>query len=435
MTGDGSGTARQRWVDETRGLVTREAFVGDDTYRQELERIFGRCWILLAHESEIPKPGDFVVRQLGGAPVIVVRDGEIRALLNSCRHRGTELCRADAGNARHFVCPYHGWSYRLDGSLLTTTFDRHFPEQAASFPELGLVAVPRVETYRGLVFGCWDPDAVPLEQYLGDFAWYLDMFFARSPQGMEVLAPPHRWRTRANWKQGALNFIGDSQHVLTTHVGPTTLDPIRRAQAGLFAPGEESVQLFTDEGHGATFTYLNDGVPEEFYQSHAPDLEPLYAQTLAPAQAAALRRLRVVVGNVFPNFSFIEATVGVGQKAVIIRLWQPVGATEMEILSWVLAEREASAGYKQHALNTGFRLFGVAGVFEQDDLTIWASAMAASDNPVARRHPYSFQTALPYMDRPEADFPGPGRIWRPVDTEVVQFEFMRHWQRVMLANA
>jgi Ring hydroxylating alpha subunit (catalytic domain) len=176
-------------------------------------------------------------------------------------------------------------------------------------------------------------------------------------------------------------------------------------------------------------------VPKAFYQSHAPDLEPLYAKTLAPAQAAALRRLRVVVGNVFPNFSFIESTVGVGQKAVIIRLWQPLGATEMEILSWVLAEREASAEYKQHALNAGFRLFGVAGVFEQDDLTIWASAMAASDNPVARRHPYSFQTALPFMHRPEADFPGPGRAWRPVDTEVVQFEFMRHWQRVMLTNA
>ena len=59
----------------------------------------------------------------------------------------------------------------------------------------------------------------------------------------------------------------------------------------------------------------------------------------------------------------------------------------------------------------------------------------ASANPVARRHPYSFQTALPYIHRPEADFPGPGRAWRPVDTEVVQFEFMRHWERVMLSNA
>src|SRR5215510_1300455 len=152
MTGDGSVAVRQRWVDEIRGFVSREAFVAEETYRQELERIFGRCWILLAHESEIPQSGDFVVRQFGGAPVIVVRDGKIRALLNSCRHRGTEVCRADAGNTRHFVCPYHGWSYHLDGSLMTTTFDRHFPEKTTSFPELGLVAVPRVETYRGLVF-------------------------------------------------------------------------------------------------------------------------------------------------------------------------------------------------------------------------------------------------------------------------------------------
>src|SRR6185312_12631380 len=163
-------------------------------------------------------------------------------------------------------------------------------------------------------------------------------------------------------------------------------------------------------------------------------LVPLYERTLKPDQLAALRRLRVVVGNVFPNFSFIEATVGIGQKAVIIRLWQPVGATEMEILSWVLAEREASPEYKEHALKAGFRLFGMAGVFEQDDLTIWASAMAASDNPVARQYPYSFQTALPYRDHPASDYAGPGRAWRPIDTEVVQFEFIRRWERVMLSN-
>jgi len=433
MADDGSSATRQRWVDEARGFVSRDAFVSEEIFRLEIERIFGRCWVLLAHESEIPEPGDYVVRDLGGARVIVVRDGEIRALLNSCRHRGTELCRADQGNARHFVCPYHGWSYRRDGKLITTVYDRHMPQDAA-FSELGLIPVPRVENYKGLIFGCWDADVVPLPRYLGDFAWYLDAFFARTPRGMEVLAPPHRWRTKANWKLGALNFIGDNQHVLTTHAGPTTLDPIRSAQAGLFTPGKDSVQLITDEGHGCTLTYLKEDLPEKYYQTHAPELEPLYAQTLKPDQLAMLRRLRVAVGNVFPNFSFIEATVGIGQKAVIIRQWQPVGATEMEILSWVLAERETTPEYKQHVLKAGFRLFGMAGVFEQDDLTIWASAIAASDNPVARRYPFGFQTALPYLDHPATDFAGPGRAWRPIETEVVQFEFMRRWERVMLSN-
>ena len=135
---------------DARSLVDREAFVSDDIYRLEIERIFNRTWIFLAHESEIPAAGDYVTRILGRAPVVVVRgkDGAIHALLNSCRHRGTMICRADAGNIRHFVCPYHGWSYERDGRLITTTFDRHLPK-AIDFSELGLIPVPRLETTTG----------------------------------------------------------------------------------------------------------------------------------------------------------------------------------------------------------------------------------------------------------------------------------------------
>src|SRR4051812_516481 len=110
----------QGWVDVQRGLVSRDIFVNDDVYRLELERIFDRTWMFLAHETEIRAPGDYVSRMLGSAPVIVVRDdkGEVHALLNSCRHRGSKVCRADSGNARNFVCPYHGWSYAQNGRLL-----------------------------------------------------------------------------------------------------------------------------------------------------------------------------------------------------------------------------------------------------------------------------------------------------------------------------
>src|ERR1051325_6968388 len=95
------------WVDVKRGLVSRSAFVDDDVYRLEVNRIFDRAWIFLAHETEICMPGDYVCRTLGSAPVIVVRDhvGSVHALLNSCRHRGAKICRADSGNARNFVCP------------------------------------------------------------------------------------------------------------------------------------------------------------------------------------------------------------------------------------------------------------------------------------------------------------------------------------------
>ena len=121
----------QKWVDKDNGFVKREAFVSEDVYKLEIDRLFNRNWIFLGHETEIPDEGDFVVRNLGNAPVIVIRvdKNKIKVFLNSCRHRGTKLCRVDAGKAKKFVCPFHGWTYEKSGKLISTGFDHHFPEK------------------------------------------------------------------------------------------------------------------------------------------------------------------------------------------------------------------------------------------------------------------------------------------------------------------
>jgi phenylpropionate dioxygenase-like ring-hydroxylating dioxygenase large terminal subunit len=424
------------FVDAENGFVRREAFTSDDVYRTEFDQIFDRSWIYLGHESEIPAPGDYVTRRLGSAPVIVVRtdDGEVRALLNTCRHRGTKLCRGDAGRAANFVCPYHGWSYRNNGELVTTTFNDHFPENT-DFSQFNLVPVPRLERRYGMIFGCWDSGVISLDEYLGDVSWYLKSFFDRTPGGMEILGPPHRWAVDSNWKVGALNFIGDSQHVATTHAGPITLDRVRAAKEGFSVAGQDSFQVVTDEGHGCTLTYLAPGMPAPNYETHNPELQQLYDEKLAPDQIGMLHNLRVCVGNVFPHLSFIETQADRGQKAVILRLWQPTSGKSMEVLSWVFAEKEASDEYKDNVLKKGFHNFGAAGVFEQDDMELWISATDASDNPIAAQFPYSFHTALPYMNTTVADYEWPGRAYRPSNTEVAQFEFMRHWDRQMQSNA
>lgn len=423
------------WVDFQNGLVSRDVFVSDDVYQLEMQRIFDRGWIFLAHETELASPGDFVTRTMGRVPVVIVRDhdGSVRAFLNSCRHRGAKICRADSGNARHFVCPYHGWTYERSGRLVTTTFDKHLPK-GFDFSEFGLASLPRVETHKGLIFGCWNAHVEALAAYLGEIAWYIDPFLSRSPGGMEVLAPPHRWRTKSNWKVGALNFVGDSQHILTTHVGPLTLDPVRAARAGFTTAAENSFQVVTDQGHGCTLTYLAPGLPEDAYQTHPRDLAPLYRASLQDDQLRLLERLRVIVGTIFPNLSFIETQVGPAQKAVIIRQWQPISGTEMEVLSWVLAEKEALQSYKDDVLRKGFHNFGASGVFEQDDLELWASATFASNNEIAKQFPYSFHTALPYIEKPEQDHKWPGRAFKPADTEVAQLEFMRQWDRCMTSD-
>src|SRR5437867_11136363 len=87
-------------VDLGKGLISREIFVNEEIYAQELERLFARAWLFVGHESQIPKPGDFFVASMGEESVILCRDraGKARVFLNSCRHRGMKVCRYDEGN-------------------------------------------------------------------------------------------------------------------------------------------------------------------------------------------------------------------------------------------------------------------------------------------------------------------------------------------------
>ena len=105
------------------GLSLGQKFYTDpDFYRLDLETIFYRDWLFAGHDCEIPAPGDYFTLQIGDYPIIVVRgpDGSIRALHNSCRHRGSRICPAPKGAVKRFVCPYHQWTYDLAGGLIRT---------------------------------------------------------------------------------------------------------------------------------------------------------------------------------------------------------------------------------------------------------------------------------------------------------------------------
>src|SRR5438105_4615445 len=102
-------------VDKEKGTVDRRIFSDDAIYELELERIFARAWNFMAHDSQIPETGDFFQTSIGEDRVIVLRDKECQpqVLLNTCRHRGNAVCRADTGHATSFMCTYHGWTYDL----------------------------------------------------------------------------------------------------------------------------------------------------------------------------------------------------------------------------------------------------------------------------------------------------------------------------------
>ena len=110
MAAAGTSGYRPGLVDLKVGQISREIFVNEEIYQQELERLFTRAWLFVGHESQIPNPGDYFVSSMGEESVILCRDrvGEIHVFLNSCRHRGMKVCRYDEGNTPVFTCPYHG---------------------------------------------------------------------------------------------------------------------------------------------------------------------------------------------------------------------------------------------------------------------------------------------------------------------------------------
>ena len=101
--------------------LEREFYCGEEEYRLDLEMIWYRDWLFVGHDCEAPNPGDYLTGQIGEYPVVVVRDrnGELHAFHNACRHRGSRICSAERGTATRLVCPYHQWTYHLDGRLFS----------------------------------------------------------------------------------------------------------------------------------------------------------------------------------------------------------------------------------------------------------------------------------------------------------------------------
>ena len=169
----------------------------------ERERIFRRSWQYVGHSGDVPEPGSFAATWVGDMPVVVVRDkeDELRAFLNVCRHRGSIVCEGK-GRRETLQCPYHAWTYGLDGRLITAP--RGNAEGGIAKAELGLVPLS-LETWGPLVFVNPDPNADPLHEYLdgvperiADAGIDLDAlhFLQRSESELDC-----------NWKISAENFL------------------------------------------------------------------------------------------------------------------------------------------------------------------------------------------------------------------------------------
>jgi PAH dioxygenase large subunit len=420
----------------TAATIDRHGFWDPAIFDDELDKIFKTSWLFVAHQSELEEKGDYVTRKMGTEPVIVTRDeaGQPRVFLNTCTHRGGQLCRADIGNTSHFRCAYHGWTFSNKGEL------RGVPELRSVYPpqfdrRAHNLAAARVETFAGLVFATFNPDAPSLRDYLGDMGWYLDAYFGKAP--MEVVGVPTRGILRSNWKVGAENYGGDAYHVSTTHRTAVEL--------GVFGSREEIAKL--GPLSTGTFAYCVDAgnghciriqkLPIEFEQptlpGYPPELWGQFAGNLSDDQLAANTGLAVAHGNVFPNLSFLEALSAYEPNqppigSLHLRQWQPISADRTELILWSLVPKDAAEEWKRHSHAANVRTIGFGGLFETDDLENWVGMAETNRGALSHQQELVYQAVL--GDRP-LQSSWPGHVYAADHSEVGLLALHRRWHELM----
>lgn len=243
--------ALAEWRD---GYSLPQAFYTDPAiFDLERDHFINRHWLLVGHESELSRRGDYVVVEVAGASIIVVRDqaGEIRAMHNVCRHRGARICTEAQGSARQLTCRYHSWSYRLDGTLQAW---RHMPE-GLDKADFGLTRCG-VATFQGLIFISLNPEAAPDFQAL---TAHLEPYWRRYQLANCRVAFSETYVVEANWKLGVENNL-ECYHCLPSH-------PEYSAVSG-FVRADEKVSAAAVSSHAAHHAKLvrllgSLGVPHE----------------------------------------------------------------------------------------------------------------------------------------------------------------------------
>lgn len=427
--------------DVRRGMIPAHIYNDKELFELEKERLFSRSWLFVAHESEVPEAGDYVVRRVLEDSFIISRDeqGQVRALFNMCLHRGMQVCRAEMGNASHFRCPYHGWSYRNDGRLVGLPFHKEAYGGEEGFKKKGqtLLPAPSLATYNGLIFISMDPDAEPLEEFLGDFKFYLDYYTKQSADGIE-LCGPQRWRVKANWKIGAENFAGDMYHTPQTHTSVVEIGLFREPKA---EKRKDGTTYWAGNGGGTTYKLPEGGLEERLrYVGYPDEMIARMKEQWTQEQLDVVGKdgFMISAASLFPNMSFVHnwPRVEEGSDEVLpfisIRVWQPISENETEVLSWFAVDKNAPEEYKALSYKAYLMCFGSGGMFEQDDVENWVSLTNTAAGSMARR--LLLNSRMGMLENGEnvvealspEEYSGPGAT-RVGYSEYNQRELLRRW--------
>ena len=395
-------------IDTENGTINRVLYVNEDIFWQEQEQIFRRAWLFLGHESQVPNPGDFYIARMGTEEVVVVKDRkdkQIRAFLNSCRHRGEKVCRYDQGNGLVFTCPFHAWTYDTAGRLVGAAGQ----DSPVSYngelnkADWGLVEVGRFQNYHGTLWATWDKDAPDFIDYLGPFAEsvrYMAEASDGTDAGLEVFTPMQKWRLPTNWKVPAFTSATDLEHAAMTHrsVNAAAIGPMRGLQGGdrglrrARVPADYYCVGDHNLGHGGNWTefkepgvanyvdgWYDEGVDDYYRTAHEIKQEK-YKSTIMPPHGYNAGHFCV-----FPNFIM---------DSWRWRYWHPQEVGVVERWSLFGVDKAAPKHVKDAVRHYAMRYNGPSGATESDDMENWNYVYPASRGATARQWNYNFANGL-----------------------------------------
>jgi benzoate/toluate 1,2-dioxygenase alpha subunit len=352
--------------DASNFLVSPRAYHDQEIFRQEMDLIFRRSWVYVAHESQIPLPGDYFTTHVGLEPVIVSRDDQaaINVLVNACRHRAAVVCREEIGNAKAFRCPYHGWAYRNDGSLIGVAQRAGAYEEGSLDGVDGLHRAARVETYRGLIFCTFDESALPLVDFLGAVRPHIDRWADMSPEPEGRVRAPHRFEYSGNWKMQAENGA-DGYHPAVLH--QSAFDTLDEFGIRSRAVSNEMLEIGKVRGFDGGHGILEGGLVARL----EPDLMKSYVKALSVHHdqdeiAQILLRRHIFV---FPNLYLMDGN---------IRTIHPRTVDRTEVRSYFLELQGVEPAINQERLLDLQRRLGTTGFIGPDDLETFAAVQTGS---------------------------------------------------------
>jgi phenylpropionate dioxygenase-like ring-hydroxylating dioxygenase large terminal subunit len=288
------------------GEVHRDVYTDEELFELEMQRVWRAAWVYVGHDSQVPAAGDYYATDIGGQPLLMTRsqDGELRVLYNRCAHRGAKVVSAVSGNCGGILrCPYHGWTYRLDGTLRTVPLRSGYAGTGLdeSSAALGLGSVPALANHRGFVFVRLSREGRTFREYFGDSLSSIDNLADRSPSGrLEIVGAPLRYLHACNWKMFIEN-LNDTMHPMVAHESsagtardlwkgqpPEARKPMVIEQ---FLPFVSNYDFFDQMGvkiydHGHSYTGVNFSIHSAY--SAMPEYEALMEQAYGPERARAI---------------------------------------------------------------------------------------------------------------------------------------------------